>query len=607
MAIVVPALQPCAPHVSEAVEFALLRDKARAMFAYNTTSLAGHAVGAIVVELVFASVAPAGLRLGWGGVFASLWVLRAAFAWRISRDEPDTLAALQARLHLWIVGTLLAATLWGWAAWSFYPFGSALQQIALILVVYTFCVACVPILAPQFALYLAFVGLVYLPAIARVALQDGGLGVQTAAVMFVAMAMTLLLGRDYRNAFDRLSQLQRRTEALMDQLRSEKATSDTARQQAEVANRAKTQFFAAASHDLRQPLHALSLFAEALRQRSHEAGVVELVNSINASVDALDGLFSELLDITRIDTGGVEVKAVDFAISDLFRRLRLHFEPTAFEKGLALRFRGERHAVHGDPLLVERILRNLVANAIRYSEDGGVLVGCRRRGERLLLQVWDTGPGICEAEQHRVFEEFYQVPGNAAPLAGQKKGLGLGLAIVRRLAALMHAPLVLRSVPGRGSVFTLELPVGQAVPTASASASAMAPPAPTLDGRLIVVVEDDPVVGSGMEKLLEGWGARVASFDSVAASAQWAHSAGAGGAQPQLLIVDYQLGNGQTGVEAIHALRAAFGCAVPAIMVTGSTISGHDAQAERHDFHLLMKPVLPGKLRAMIGFKLGLG
>jgi signal transduction histidine kinase len=603
--IIVPALQPQAPHAGDGVDFALLRDKARAMFAYNKTSLAGHAVGAVVVELVFAGVAPAGLRLGWGGVFAALWALRAAFAWRISRDEPGTLAALQARLHLWIAGTLLTAALWGWAAWSFYPFGSALQQITLILVVYTFCVACVPILAPQFALYLAFVGLVYLPAIARVALQDGEFGAQTAAVMFVAMAMTLLLGRDYRNAFDRLSRLQMRTEALMEQLRAEKAASDEARRQAEVANRAKTQFFAAASHDLRQPLHALSLFAEALRQRSHEDAVVELVGSINASVDALDGLFSELLDITRIDTGGVAVKPVDFAISDLLRRLRLHFEPTAFEKGLALRFRGEHHAAHGDPLLVERILRNLVSNAIRYTEDGGVLVGCRRRGERLLLQVWDTGPGIREAEQQRVFEEFYQVPGGAAPLPGQKKGLGLGLAIVRRLADLMHAPLVLRSVPGRGSVFTLELPAVKAAAAGSSVADGAAR-GPTLDGRLIVVIEDDAAVRGGMEALLEGWGAQVRSFDSAAGAAQWAREVGDRGVPPQLLIVDYQLGDGGTGVEAIRELRGVFGCALPAIVVTGSTIAGHDAEAARNDFHLLMKPVLPGKLRAMIGFKLNL-
>ncbi len=350
----------------------------------------------------------------------------------------------------------------------------------------------------------------------------------------------------------------------------------------------------------------MSLFAEALRQRSHDDEVISLVNSINASIDALEGLFSELLDITRIDTGGVEVKPADFAITDIFRKLRLHFDPTAFEKGLALRFRGEHHHVHADPLLVERILRNLVSNAIRYTDDGSVLVACRRRGERLQLQVWDSGPGIREAERQHIFEEFYQVPSRVAPMPDQKKGLGLGLAIVKRLAELMHAPLALRSVPGRGSVFSLEVPAGKPVPVASVSVPAKAPLGLTLDGQLIVVVEDEPAVRSGLEVLLKGWGAEVASFDTVAASTLWARQCDRLVTQPKLLIVDYRLENGHTGVEAIGALRETFGEAVPAIVVTGSTMAGHDAEAERQGFHLLIKPVVPNRLRALIGFKLGM-
>ncbi len=602
MTLVAPTIPARAS--DDADPFVLLRDKARAMFSYNATSLAGHLVGALVVEAVFADVAPMHLRVGWGAAFGALWLLRVALAWHFSRDEPATLEALRTRLHVWIIGILTSAAMWGAAAWSFYPYGSALQQIALILVVYTFCVACVPILAPQFGLYLGFVGLVYLPAIARVAVHHGALGAQTAFVMFIAMAMTLVLGRNYRAAFDKLSRLQWRTATLMEQLRVEKSLADAARRDAEVANRAKTQFFAAASHDLRQPLHAMSLFAEALRQRSHDDEVIELVGSINASVDALEGLFSELLDITRIDTGGVEVKAADFAVADIFRRLRLHFAPTAFEKGLGLRFRGEHHHAHADPLLVERILRNLVSNAIRYTGDGGVLVACRRRGERLLLQVWDTGPGIREAEQQRVFEEFYQVPGSSKPTPDQKKGLGLGLAIVKRLAGLMNEPITMRSVHGRGTVFTLELAVGKPAPAPRESVPSKAPLGLTLDGALIVIVEDEPAVRSGLEVLLKGWGAEVASFDGIAAVAQWARQCDARAVQPRLLIVDYRLEEGRTGIEAIDMLREVFGPHVPAIVVTGSTMTAHDAEAERHDFHLLIKPVVPSRLRAMIGFKL---
>jgi len=585
-------------------DYVMLRDKVRVMFSYNTISLAGHAIGAIVIELVFAAVAPVTLKLAWGATFALLCVLRVLLALRYARDEPQTVAALRSRRQIWVTGTLLSAAMWGWAGWAFYPYGNALQQIVLVLVVYTFCVACIPILAPQFRLYLAFLALIYVPTMARVALQEGVLGVQSAIVMAVAMAMTIMLGRNYAATFDALSRLQLRTEALMAQLRAEKTVSDAARQEAEIANRAKTRFFTAASHDLRQPLHAMGLFAEALRQRVHEPEVAQLVNSINESVDALEGLFSELLDINQIDSGRVEVQAENFELGEILRKLRLHFEPSAFEKGLALRLRGAQHVVHADPLLVERIARNLVSNAIRYTNDGSVLVSARRRGAQVLLQIWDTGVGIREEERARIFEEFYQVPNTDAVSPEQRKGLGLGLAIVKRLAELMNAPLTVRSEPGRGTVFTLTLPLGRAPRLRSAAVPGKGPVALTLDGRLMVIVEDEPAVRGGLEVLLQGWGAKVVSFDSAAAARHWAEQSDPAVVKPDLLIVDYRLESGVTGVDAIKSLRTRFGAKVPAIVATGSTMTGHDQEAQAHDFHLLIKPVLPNKLRAMIAFKL---
>ena len=585
--------------------FLLLRDQVRGTFAFNRTSLAGHLVGAVVIELMFADVAPRAMLLGWGVLFALLWLARLSMALRFARHEPRRSETLRSRLRAWQAGVLASAALWGAAAWLLYPFGGALHQIALVLVVFTFCVASVPILAPQFRLFVVFVLLIFAPAIAAVAVQRAELSWELAIVMAVAMGMIVLLGRNYRASFDANTALKLRTEALAVQLRAEKSVSDAARQEAEVANRAKTQFFTAASHDLRQPLHAMGLFAEALRQRTHEPEVAQLVNSINESVDALEGLFSELLDITRIDSGGIEVNPEHVLIGDIFRKLRLHFEPTAFEKGLTLRFRGGRLAVLADPLLVERILRNLVSNAIRYTTDGTVLASARRRGERVLLQVWDTGVGIGADERSRVFEEFYQVPGTASATSGeQKKGLGLGLAIVKRLAALMGAPVVLRSEVGRGSVFSIELPMGKAPRVGAPTVAGKSPVGITLDGKLIVIVEDEPAVREGLEVLLRGWGASIAAFESVAATRTWAASANGESIRPALVIADYRLEHGETGVDAIEALRTRFGHRLPAIVVTGSSMTGHDREALEHDFHLLIKPVLPNKLRAMIAFKL---
>jgi len=599
------AAAPAAPDEGDAPldRFLLLRDHVRGLFAFNKTSLAGHAIGAIIIEMIFSGVAPQSLRIVWGTGFAIVWLLRAWLAIRFAQREPRSMAGLERRLRAWQAGVLASGALWGIAAWFFSAYGSAPHQVALVLVVFTFCVASVPILGPHYRLFVLFVFVIFAPAIARVVIDGSTLGWQLGAVMTVAMGMTMLLGRNYRDAFERVVGLKLRNEALAVQLRAEKAVADAARHEAEVANRAKTQFFTAASHDLRQPLHAMGLFAEALRARAHDPEVAQLVNSINESVDALEGLFSELLDITRIDSGGVEVNAENFELADIFRKVRLHFEPSAFEKGLALRIRGGRHVALADPLLVERIVRNLVSNAIRYTQDGSVLLSCRRRGERLLLQVWDTGPGIRADERARIFEEFYQVPG-AAVTVEQKKGLGLGLAIVKRLCALMAVPLDLRSQEGRGSVFTVDLPLGRGARTTARSIPGKGPIGITLDGRVIVIVEDEPAVREGLEVLLTGWGATIVSLASVGAARAWAAGADPR-APPALVIADYRLDNGETGVAAIDLVRERFGKGVPAIVVTGSSMTGHDKEALEHDFHLLIKPVLPNKLRAMIAFKLG--
>ena len=360
-----------------------------------------------------------------------------------------------------------------------------------------------------------------------------------------------------------------------------------------------------------------------MRQKSRDPEVASLVNSINESVDALEGLFGELLDITRIDTGGVDVHPAPVRMRELFARLRLHFEPIAFEKGLMLSFRGEQHVAQADPVLLERVLRNLVSNAIRYTDDGGVIVSCRQRGGpsgggeggRLLIQVWDSGVGIAESALPRIFDEFYQVQSNKPLEAHHRKGLGLGLAIVKRLAGLMDAPIAVRSRVGRGTVFSLEVPPGR-MPRSFASGisgpSAQTPLGLTLDGRLFVVIEDEAAVREGLVVLLQAWGARVVAFESIELLQHWLQAPSA--QPPDLMLVDYRLQHGRTGIEAMVAVRARFGGAtgsggerrIPAILITGSSLVGHEDEASRYDYHPLIKPVLPAKLRAMIAFKLGL-
>jgi two-component system, sensor histidine kinase len=589
-------------------------DHVRALFEQMPAVLAGNAIGFALMVMAFWPIAPRVRIGGWLVLALLLWGLRLAhyLRYRARRDaDPATVLAWR---NSWRALVLLQGAMWPLAVWLFWGMGFTFHTVALVLIAMSYALGSVQLLAAQPLLFISFTSIVLLPIIVRVATDTAeAWHWQLALVLGLLFLITLLLGRTYRDALAQAIVLKQRTEHLAEQLKAQKAAADEARHIAETANRAKTQFFAAASHDLRQPLHAMGLFAEALRQKSERSGadpeVASLVNSINQSVDALEGLFSELLDMTRIDSGGVDVQPAPVRIKDIFARLRLHFEPVAFEKGLALSFHGAQRVIHSDGLLVERMLRNLLSNAIRYSEDGGVLVACRPKpgdNGKLLLQVWDSGRGIDAADLPRIFDEFYQVQGPAPLAAHQKRGLGLGLAIVKRLSDLLDARLAVRSVPGRGTVFTFEVPVGREPRTiAPPPASSAAALGLTLNGRRILVVEDEPAVREGLLVLLQSWGAEVEALPDLAAVQAW--RAAPDVQAPDLLIIDYRLPGGHTGIEALGAIRARWpGLALPAIVVTGSSLGGHEDESAKHDFHLLIKPVLPNKLRAMIGFKLGL-
>ncbi|GAB4042327.1 MAG: hypothetical protein Fur0014_14490 [Rubrivivax sp.] len=581
-------------------------DHVRALFTQTPATLTGNAVGVILVLAMFGGLADPVRLTVWTTLAVVLWVLRLLHYIRYRRHPRADDETLRRWRVSWKALVLLQGAMWGIAAWLFWGLGEPYQRLALLLIVYSYCLGSVQLLATQWRVFLAFISLVLVPTILRVASDHTQpWHWQLAGILTLLFGITVLMARTAGSALGQAIRLKSRTDAMALQLRIEKAEAEAARRAAEAASRAKTQFFAAASHDLRQPLHAMGLFAEALRQRIQDPEVASLVNSINESVDALEGLFGELLDITRIDTGGVEVNPAPVRLRELFGRLRLHFEPTAFEKGLQLSFRGGQHVVQADPVLLERILRNLVSNAIRYTDDGGVLVSCRPRRGALRVQVWDSGIGISEQNLPRVFEEFFQVQNNRPLEAHHRKGLGLGLAIVKRLADLMGTEITVRSRVGHGTVFTFDLPVGKAPrPLDTPAGGPRAPIGLTLEGRRFVVVEDETAVREGLVVLLQAWGANVESFETAEAVQAWAATPGA--EAPDLLLVDYRLPNGSTGLEALAAVRRRFTeRSIPAIVITGSSLGGHEDEAIQHDFHLLIKPVLPNKLRAMIAFKLG--
>ena len=335
---------------------------------------------------------------------------------------------------------------------------------------------------------------------------------------------------------------------------------------AERANLAKSTFLAAASHDLRQPVHALSLFVGALRNVAIPSDGIRLLDQIEASTLALDSLFGSILDISRLDAGIVDCEPFAFPIDDLLKRICGDHDGEAQAKALSLVRVPCSAVVFTDPVLMERIVRNLVVNAIRHTRDGRVLVGCRRRGDRLQVQVWDTGRGIPPDEHERIFQEYTQLDN---PERDRVKGLGLGLAIVRRLSRLLACPVDLRSTPGRGSCFGVSLPIASGQARAGTSPDLIGNPA--AERGLILVVDDEQAIQEGMSRLLAGWGYGVI----VAGSGREMLDRLADCPDiPVLIICDYRLRGEETGPAVIERLQSEYNETIPAVLITGRHGSG---------------------------------
>ncbi len=368
------------------------------------------------------------------------------------------------------------------------------------------------------------------------------------------------------------------------------------KEQAESANRAKSSFLAAASHDLRQPIHALGLYVAALADEHPAGSESEVVDRMKTSLATIGSMFDALLDVSRMDAGAIVKHPRPFAIAPLLHQLAAACASRAADKGLrfSVRIASALPGLHAisDPLLVERIVFNLLDNAIKYTRTGGVLLSCRLRGGasgHWRIEVWDTGPGIGPGDRERVFEEFYQV-GN--PERDRREGLGLGLSIVHRLTELLGHPVRLDTTVGRGSRFGID------VPTTTESITA-GPLAGAFDERVaalhVAVIDDDPDVLESTRYLLERWGCRV--HPGADANDVLAHAAGVPGATLQAIVADYRLRGELTGIEAVRALRAAFGTAVPALIVSGESSPERLAQIRASGFECIGKPVSAAQLR----------
>ena len=390
--------------------------------------------------------------------------------------------------------------------------------------------------------------------------------------------------------------LERRVRERTGELTRLNAELERAKAEADEANVSKTRFVAAASHDILQPLNAARLYVTSLIERQRAGEESDLVHNIDASLEAVEEIFTALLDISRLDTGAMKPEFGNFRIDDLLHRLEVEFAPMARAKGLKLVFVPSSLTVRSDRRLLRRLLQNLISNAIKYTPDGHVLVGCRRRGDKLRIEVHDTGIGIPQSKRRTVFKEFQRLDQGARVA----RGLGLGLSIVERIARVLDCEVKLRSNAGQGarhgSSFSIEVPRASAPAATPKPRAAPRPDIGRLDGLTVLCIDNERAILDGMETLLNGWHCRtLKATDLTEALAALA----ATGNQPDGLLVDYHLDEGN-GMSAIAELRRRLGRHVPAILITADRSRHVREEARTEGVHVLNKPLKPASLRALI-------
>ncbi|WP_419690004.1 ATP-binding protein [Burkholderia theae] len=528
--------------------------------------------------------------------------------WVLSLLVISTLHAALARFYdrsttrircwpLWAGGFVLCCAAegiaWGWssvhlAAGGGFEVGSLTVTATLGVVA-----GSVPVFSAYLPAFFTFLLPATVPYVVVAGLSANRVQQSTAPMMFLFICVISYLGLLANRTSSQNIRLR---------LKAEQLAADLLRQKqiAEEANLAKSRFLAAASHDLRQPSHALSLLVGALRGVPMSDEGERIRRQIEMSTDALDKLFSALLDISKLDAGVVEVYRRPFFINAVLDQVCNDFAVDAAAKGVKLKCVRSRAIVDSDPVLLERIVRNLVSNAVRYTESGRILVGCRRRVDGISIEVHDTGCGIPSDQLEVIFQEYYQV-GN--PERDREKGLGLGLAIVRRLTDLLNCRLTVKSSPGRGSCFCVDVEQSSLLPTqldAEADETIDTLPA----SELIVIVDDELAIREAMSKLLGMWGYEtiaVASGDEAIARLSTCDKL------PDLLICDFRLNGAETGKQVIERLRIEYNSEIPAMLVSGDTSAERLTEANKVGGIMLHKPIPNYKLRAAIGNALATG
>ncbi len=571
---------------------AVLRERIESLYdrlPFVLVSSVGVAVA--LVAMLWIDGARPDLLLAWLACVVLLGVVRGWLLREFRRQAPQQRDP-QRWARLYLATVFASGGLLGAAGLLFFQ-GQLLTLFAISLVVGVSSIVSITLHAVYLPAHLLFVLPGLLPFAVRCLLEPEPIFVTVGLMGLIFLPFNLLLARKMQAGLIESIQLRLRNQALIEALTQQKEVAEAAQKRAEQANAAKTRFFAAASHDLRQPVQALELFSATLEQELEHHPSRTLVGNIRAVGREFSDLLSALLDFSRIDAAAVQPVVRDFPVAELLQRMADDFKPQAAAHGLQCRVVNSSAWVRSDPVLLERMLRNLMSNAVKYTQHGKVLLGCRRVGNSLRIEVHDTGPGIAPMQQQEIFNEFVQV---ANPERDRHKGLGLGLAIVDGLARLLKHPLSLRSQPQRGSVFAITVPLGR--PGLQVAGGELQPAHTRALEASILLVDDDQSIRLSAARLLENWGFAVVTAESAEQALEMLRSTGL---RPDVILADYRLREGQTGVEAIRLMRAFCGRPVPAAIISGDTEPELLQEARAAGFPLLYKPVAAAKLRSLIG------
>lgn len=534
---------------------------------------------------VFWDVVTHSWLLAWMVTMLVMLGIRAAIYLSFKRRfEESKLKRYQAFL---IMGSASAGVIWGVGGLIMFVPGQLEYQLLILLSLLAMAAGSAFSLSIYLPAYFAFVPLMLAPITLRLLLIGDTVHTALASVTIIFLIAQTAFNIKINRGLSSAMELRFENLGLIEQLKQQKA-------EAEQANNAKSRFLAAASHDLRQPLYALTLFVSALEERITSPEDREITHKIKRSTDSLQSLFEALLDISKLDAGTIDIRKTDFWLTDMFATLADEFDPQGAQAGVSIRWPQEPFAVHSEPSLLEQILRNYIANAVRYTEAGDIKVTCEQRDDSLKISVSDTGIGISAKDQTAIFEEFYQL-GN--PERDRAKGLGLGLSIVQRAAQLLGHNIEVVSQVGQGSIFSVT--VDTATQSDFATAESIAPSINTAIAAkpLVVVIDDEQSIREGMQTLLGSWGCDVViSADAEDVFAQLnAHQR-----KPDGIISDYRLRNAQTGVDAIESINSSYNSIIPSLIVTGDTEKQLLLELKTSGYQVLHKPVPPAKLRAFL-------